>query len=416
MRIAAVVLACLGLLLAGCPKKPAQPMSPVEDFDRPLPPGELALRKITDPDQLPDLTLACRFTYDLRKAIAHSLSYLAKPSSRRYFPYGQISHHHAVESLKALDAILAAPPGHEQMRDEVLRKFDVYTSVGWDGSGTVLFTSYYTPIFDASMQRTARFRYPLYKPPAGLMKDPEGNVLGVRGADGVVRKLPPRGELEASGMLAGGELIWLGDAFEAYIAHVQGSAKLRLADGRLVTVGYAAHNGHEYNSIAKELIREGKIAKKDLSLARLIAYFRAHPEQVSSYVDRNPRFVFFATSSGPPHGSLNEPVTRMRTIATDKEVYPRACLALIDAPLPLRHSGGIDVLPYRGFALDQDAGGAIRAPGRCDIYVGVGDQAGEIAGQTYSKGRLYYLFLKTQYVPLPVLKPTTTQPAETSYD
>lgn len=409
----ALLLVSCGILLAGCPKKPPQPMSPVEDFDRPLPPGELALRRITDPADLPDISLACRFTYDLREAIACSLNYLSKPSSRRYFPYGQITHHHAAESLKAFDAILAAGMTASQMRDEIIRRFDIYTSVGWDGSGTVLFTSYYTPIFQASQTRTAAFHYPLYKPPAGLLKDVDGNVLGVRGPDGAIRKLPERRVLETSGMLAGGELLWLADPFEAYIAHVQGSAKLRMPDGRMVTVGYTAHNGHEYNSIAKELIKDGKMAQKDLSLAGMIAYFKANPHEVNEYIYRNPRYVFFEVSQGPPRGCLNEPVTRMRTIATDKAVYPRACLATIDAPLPLRHSGGIDVLSYQGFALDQDAGGAIRAPGRCDIYVGVGDEAGEIAGQTYHKGRLYYFFLKPSLLPPPVLQPTTA-PAKMS--
>jgi membrane-bound lytic murein transglycosylase A len=47
-----------------------------------------------------------------------------------------------------------------------------------------------------------------------------------------------------------------------------------------------------------------------------------------------------------------------------------------------------------GFALDQDTGGAIRAAGRCDVYMGVGDQAGELAGKTYREGQLYYLFIK----------------------
>jgi len=318
-----------------------------------------------------------------------------------------------VESLKAFDAILAAGLAPAQVRGEVMRKFDIYTSVGWDGSGTVLFTSYYTPIFPASPARAGAFRYPLYKPPPGLLKDIDGNVLGVRGPDGAIRKLPARRVLETSGMLAGSELLWLADPFEAYIAHVQGSAKLRMPDGRVLTVGYAAHNGHEYHSIAKELIKDGKLARKDLSLARMIAHFKANPHEVNEYVYRNPRYVFFEVSEGPPRGCLNEPVTRMRTVATDKAVYPRACLAMIDAPLPLRHSGGIDVLPYQGFALDQDAGGAIRAPGRCDIYVGVGEKAGEIAGQTYHKGRLYYLFLKPSLLPPPVLQPTTA-PAKTS--
>jgi membrane-bound lytic murein transglycosylase A len=47
-----------------------------------------------------------------------------------------------------------------------------------------------------------------------------------------------------------------------------------------------------------------------------------------------------------------------------------------------------------GFALDQDTGGAIRAAGRCDVYMGVGDNASELAGGTYREGRLYYLFIK----------------------
>jgi membrane-bound lytic murein transglycosylase A len=50
--------------------------------------------------------------------------------------------------------------------------------------------------------------------------------------------------------------------------------------------------------------------------------------------------------------------------------------------------------PYGGFVFDQDTGGAIRAPGRCDVYMGIGDKVGRLAGQTYEEGRLYYLFLK----------------------
>ncbi len=45
-------------------------------YDRPLPPGQFALRKITDPREIPDFTTACRDLTNLRKAIDHSLSYL----------------------------------------------------------------------------------------------------------------------------------------------------------------------------------------------------------------------------------------------------------------------------------------------------------------------------------------------------
>ena len=408
MRTAWTVLliACLAAL-AGCAHKTPQPMGFVKDYERPLPPGELALRKITNPADMPDITMACEFTYDVRQAIAHSLDYLSKPSTQNYFPYGQITHAHAVASLKAFDQLLGANLPPDRLKGEVLRKFDIYTSVGCDGAGTVLFTSYYTPIFNASPTPTPTFRCPLYKSPPGLVKDPEGNVLGIQQPGGAMRKIPARIDLPASGLLAGNELVYLADEFEVYIAHVQGSAKLRMPDGSLVTVGYAAHNGYEYKSISKMMIDDGKLEKQGLSLARMIQYFRAHPDEVKLYTDRNPRFVFFAISDGPPRGCLNEPVTPMRTIATDKQVYPRGCLAMVAANLPQRYSGGIEDLPFKSFVLDQDAGGAIRAPGRCDLYVGIGDKAGELAGRTYAEGRLYYFFLKDDQGPPPPLVPTT---------
>ena len=195
-------------------------------------------------------------------------------------------------------------------------------------------------------------------------------------------------------MLKGNELVWLKDPFESYIAHVQGSAKLKMPDGRLITVSYSASNGREYKSIANTLIEQGKIQPEKLSLSTLINYFDRHPEQVGRYTRMNPRFVFFHKSQGPPRGSLNEPVTQLRTIATDKSIYPRACLAFICTTLPDTVGNKIYNDRYKGFVLDQDTGGAIRAPGRCDLYMGIGDKAGKLAGYTYQEGQLYYLFLK----------------------
>ena len=45
-------------VLAGCPK-PAPMAEVTAQYDRPIAPGESALRKITDPNELPDLRKAC---------------------------------------------------------------------------------------------------------------------------------------------------------------------------------------------------------------------------------------------------------------------------------------------------------------------------------------------------------------------
>jgi membrane-bound lytic murein transglycosylase A len=132
------------------------------------------------------------------------------------------------------------------------------------------------------------------------------------------------------------------------------------------------------------MIADGKLTEKNINMKAMIDYFKAHPDEVDLYVNKNPRFVFFKSEEGNPRGSLNESVTPFRTIATDKTIYPRAMFAFV----------AVDMDRTVGFVLDQDTGGAIRAAGRCDVYLGVGDDAGELAGKTYREGLLYYLFIK----------------------
>lgn len=415
MRTIALLLAAsfVYVSLIGCeqPKGPVvETMPGGKDYSRQLGPGEYPLRKVEDPREIPDFTAACGNMAGLRDAAQRSLEFLAKPSSAGFFPYPaapgvKITLEQAVASLKDLIAMIDSGIGSSQMNEAIRRKFDVYVSVGCDMNGTVLFTGYYTPIFNASPVCTDKFKYPLYRAPADLKKDEMGNIL---------TKYPPRAEIEKSNMLAGKnlELFWLADPFEVFIVHVQGSARLRMPDGKEVTIGYTANNGYEYHSVGKEMIADGKIAKEGLSLQAMIDYFKAHPDEVQTYTWRNPRFVFFDKNDDAcPHGCLNVPVTPMRSVAVDKSIFPRAGLVFVAASVPVRvGSGGVELAPHPGFALDQDAGNAIRAPGRCDIYMGVGDAAGALAGRTYQEGKLYYLFLRQGNAP--ALESATPPPAK----
>jgi len=379
-------------IAVGCkaPQKIAKP-----PYDNPLLPGQNALRKITNPAMIPDFTSACQDLQGLKPAVQKSLNYLGKPSSKQFFPISGITHQQAVESLKAFSNLLDSGLTGAALDTAIRNKFDVYMSVGCDDEGTVLFTGYYTPIFEGSLDPSERFKYALYTQPDDLVKNTNGDVLGRRLANGQMGPYPSRAVIEDAMILKGKELIWLSDPFEVYIAHVQGSAKIRLPDGSLVTVGYAANNGHEYKSINKKLVAEGVISSSQISLMTMIEYFKQHPDQVTRYTRMNPRFVFFRKENGEPRGCLNEVVTPMRSIATDKSIFPRGCLTFISTILPEARGNEVAQQPYRGFALDQDRGGAICAPGRCDVYIGQGDTAGKLAGRTYQEGKLYYLFLKS---------------------
>jgi len=413
LRTAAVFAAlAAAMALVGC-QQPEELMEfPRLDYNRPLPPGTQALRKVTDPSRIPDFTVACSQPYRLREAIERSLHYLAKPSSQAGYPCCGITHDQAVRSLEYFRRLLDAKISPAQMNAAILQYFDVYESVGCDMQGTVLVTCYYTPIFNGSPVPTDVYRYPLYAKPPDLVKQADGTPT---------QPWPDRRTLESSGMLKGLELVYLADPFQAYVAQVQGSVKIRMPDGTLTTYGYTANNGHEYKSVRAMLVADGKIGPYD-GLPEMIRYFAAHPDEVQEYTWQNPRFIFFAViEDGRPRGCLNEPVTVGRTVATDKSIFPPAALGFITTDLPVRRGGKVVFAPYRGFVLDQDAGGAIRAPGRCDLYLGVGDEAGELAGRAKNEGRLYYLFLKPAAAPeasrpaTPTAPPaTTTTPASPS--
>jgi len=385
----------LVVVLAGCPEPEVQDLPLAEeplDYYKQLPPGERALVKLTDPSQFPDFSPGFYRRAGLEQAAANSLEYMSKPSSQQFFPYGEITHAQAVASIETFIEVLRHAQTPEELDATIKERFDIYMSRGCDEKGTVLYTGYYRPIFDARLQPDAEFKYPLYKRPDDLELNPATGEYQRKGGGPYLT----RGEIE-SGALAGRglELCWLRDRFETYIVTVQGSGRLRLADGQYFDIGYHGNNGHEYSSIGQNLVERGLIEPSQLSLQGLIQYFRDHPEQLDQVLPINKRYVFFTPRRGGPYGSLNVPVTPYRTIATDKEVYPRACVAFIQTQIPSHGAGGsISNQPYAGFAMDQDTGGAIRAAGRCDFFLGTGPEVGELAGRTLSEGQLYYIFLK----------------------
>ena len=392
-----VLAAVAAVAAAGCRKNKPLPARPAEaklDYARELPPGQVALRKVSageHPNFAAGLLGAANLEA-LRASVGHSLDYLSRPSSRNAYPYLDVTHERAVATLVALrrvinDPALLADAG--RLNGVMAQQFDVYQSIGAPApdnsrhTGKVLFTGYFTPTYDASLTRTETFRWPLYRRPGDLPVD----------ASGESARYHSRTEIEGGGRLAGQEIVWLKDRWQAYVVTVQGSARLRLPDGRILELGYHGHNGHEYASPAMKMVEDGLIRRDEVSADTLRDYFARHPQLMDRYLWHNPRTVFFTERPGGPFGSLNVPVTPMATIATDKKVYPPALPAFVDLP-PAAGGGGV-----RQFMLDQDTGGAIRAAGRCDLYMGVGEDAERQAGRQLSEGELYYLVLKAEWVP-----------------
>jgi membrane-bound lytic murein transglycosylase A len=394
---AALLLLVMAFATAGCASKP-KCCPPKPDYSRPTT-GPALVR--AEPHEIPDFRQM--YGQDQAATLAaldESIAYFNKPSSQKYFPYqtvdSTVTHEQQLDGLKTLREIYEVSKTPDEFHGRVLGAFDVYRSVGWDGRGVVLFTGYYTPIFEGSLTQDSRFRYPLYRRPADLVADEHGAPKGRRTDDGQVVSYYSRNEIEQNQILKGTELVWLSDPFEVYIVHVQGSARIRLPDGREMHVGYAGKTDKPYKSVGLELINRGKLQKEELSLARLKRYFREHPQEVEPMLGVNESYVFFAESQPGPFGSIGARVTPYHTIATDKAIFPRGGPVVASTRIPQRTSSGdrVEFAPHVGMYFDQDTGGAISAAGRADLYMGVGEEAERIAGTTYNEGKLFYLFLK----------------------
>jgi membrane-bound lytic murein transglycosylase A len=405
LRAAAIATTVL-MTLAGCRTQQEVPTDANNPTDGP------ALIRLGPNDPVPDVSTAYeRRDFYLDRSITESIGWFQKPSSRQWFPFKnqgtaeQIStHEQAAASVIAFQDLLATSKSSDEFRSRFLEMFDVWQSVGYNQDRDVLFTGYYSPTFKASRSPDDRFRHALYMRPADLVSDPTtGQPLGRRMADGSLAKWPGRAEIESSGMLKGTELVYLESPLDVYIVQVNGSAKLEMPDSSVMYVGYAGKTDGQYVGLGKSMMEEGLLKKSELSLAAIRRYYKTNPSAVDALINRNNSYVFFKEypREAWPAGSLGTRVNENASIATDKTIFPRGGLVMVDTRANTFTRGLIE---YKNFMLDQDTGGAIRAAGRADLYMGAGAAAELLAGGQYATGKMYYFFLKPEHVskyPLP---------------
>ena len=327
----------------------------------------------------------------LLQAVNASLSYLNSPAAQQAYatyPVPGITYGRVYRSVTRFRDLVRTATDAAHLQTAVRAEFDFFQAIGTDTQGTVEFTGYFTPTYQASPVPTPEYRYPLFRPPANFNRwqPPHPTRAELEGCDGL-------GWQDTA--LAGYELVWLRDRLEAFLIQVQGSARLQLTDGGVMSVGYAGSTDWPYTSIGRQLVADGIYTLEELTLPLVLEYFDRHPEALDLYIPRNQRFIFFeATAGAPPTGSLGWPVVAGRSIATDKSLMPPGALAVLFAALPEQEEGGFERVWASRYVLDHDTGSAIRGPGRADIFVGIGDRARAIAGEINTPGQLYYLLLR----------------------
>lgn len=261
---------------------------------------------------------------------------------------------------------------------------------GSDEKNAGILTGYYEPIVDGSLTSSHDFTAPILARPDNLA---------------TLAPCPERAAIEAGALERhAAPVVWLRDPVEVFLVQVQGSARVRLTDGRLLRLVYAGRNGHPYTSIGRILIETGEIAESDMSLASLKHWIRSHGQDPmdpgGTLMQRNKSYVFFAIGfdldpAAGPIGGQGVPLTPLRSIAIDRTAWSYGLPFWIAADLPWR---GPRPSPFRRLMIAQDTGSAIVGPARADIFFGAGDDAGARAGDIRHKGD-FIVFLPAEEDP-----------------
>ncbi|MCX5853755.1 MAG: MltA domain-containing protein [Deltaproteobacteria bacterium] len=387
------------LFIAGCAAKIEKAVEkPVEKAKPPL--------VLIPPENVPSFNDDLKWE-SLDAAIGKSIRYYDTVVENITYGLGndRVSARDMKESLLVLKEIINGTDSDNMKQEKMKDAFDVYKATGSDNKGSVLFTGYFEPVMEGSLEKTEIFRYPIYRTPddavavnLGKFRKKYSNerIIG-RVKNGELIPYFTRADIDSAGSLKGKklELVWVDDPVDLFFLHIQGSGKIKLSDGRYIQVSYAQSNGRT-NRMTNYLIDKGKLSKSQMTHQAVKKYLREHPEELSDIFNYNESYVFFRIVEEGPVGALGLTLTAARSIATDLDLFPKGALAFIRLRKPIFDDNG-NIKTWKSFSrfvLNQDTGGVIKGPGRVDLFCGTGSDTEKLAGSLKEKGELYFLVRK----------------------
>lgn len=268
-----------------------------------------------------------------------------------------------------------------------------------NGQPEGLFTGYYEAELRGHWNPTERYRFPIYSRPRDLItvslgnfkgdlkgQSVHGRVQGSRLVPYASRQQIDQGYLDKRAL----EILYVDDPVDSFFLHVQGSGRVLMEDGTVVSLGYAGKNGLAYTSIGRKLIEMGALQREEVSMSTIRAWLFDNPDRMSELLWANESYVFFQQKdTGDPVGAEGVPLTPGRSIAVDRSLIPYGVPIWLDTTDPL-----VPALPLRRLLIAQDTGGAIRGAVRGDLFWGYGEEAEQRAGEMKSRGSYYLLLPK----------------------
>lgn len=275
-----------------------------------------------------------------------------------------------------------------------------------NGAAEGMFTGYFEPELNGSLNQRDKFTVPLLSRPRDMVTldlarfrpDLGHDILAGRVMGARIEPYPTRAEIEGGAIADhAAPLVWVDDPIDAHILHIQGSGRVRLDDGTMLRLGVAGTNGHKFVGIGRILKERGKL-DRDTSMPAIRAWLRANPKEAVALMAENPRYVFYHRVEGAngveagPIGSQGVALTPGRSLAVDTRYVPLGMPLWLDTVEPV---GG---KPIRRLVMAQDTGGAIKGIVRGDYFWGAGEEAFQQAGRMKSPGR-YWMMLPKHRTP-----------------
>jgi membrane-bound lytic murein transglycosylase A len=295
------------------------------------------------------------------------------------------------------------------------------------GEGAGFVTGYYEPVIDGSRTQTDVYNVPVYRRPSNLFvrgysqdapdlpnKGPVYRKIGRR-------KLVPyydRAEIEDGAIAGRGlEICWLKSQTDLLFSQIQGSARIKLADGSTIRINYDAHNGYPYTPVGRILIDRGIIPKEEMSMQRIREWMEQNPDGAKELRRQNRAYVFFRvvhlSDQDEAVGAQGVPLTPGRSIAVDKTLHVYGTPFFIEGELPIESAQA--KTPFHRLMIAQDTGSAITGPARADLYFGAGADAGKVSGRLKHNMRFVMLVPKSldplargRKLPVPDARPSET--------
>jgi len=303
----------------------------------------------------------------------------------------------------------------EEFNKKIRENFDIYELR--KGRESVLFSSYYEPVFEASLKKDNVYKYPIYRKPDDMyeinLEDFDNDKYKGEKLTGriVGKKFVPyysRKEIDFDGVLKGKgyEIAYLKSMPDVLDLHTQGSGILKLPDGKYIRAKFAATNSLKFKGWMSYLIekgyikREGNVGKDKTFYERAIEFINLRSDLWEEVFGSNKRYTFFALddikSFGEgPIGTYGSNLVAERSVAVDNSLLPLGIIGYINLKLP-DIDEDLNITGFSNkerFVFAHDTGGAIKGA-RVDYFAGTGDRAKKFAYSVWDKGNLYLFVIK----------------------